>query len=145
LEITLDAAAPLILRDQVAVKAFMLAFPDDFHDRIGRLVASGELSDDEHDFFLDLLPNKGRVYTRYRAPAADEGDFYHVEVTGLGGVYLVQANEFDDKGYFDSLESAEAWIEGDWEYLRSRRTVRKAFAQPTARKGRPKTARSRRA
>ena len=37
-------------------------------------------------------------------------DFYRIDVRGLGGLYFVRANEFDDSGFFDSLDAAADWV-----------------------------------
>ena len=72
------------------------------------LPVDGEL----HDFLTELLHKEARLYVRFWG----RGDYgsYHIDIRGLGGIYLVSANEFDNAEYFSSLEDAESYIKDYW-------------------------------
>lgn len=64
------------------------------------------------DFLFDLLHNEARLYKRFTA-RGDEWNF-HIDIRGFGGVYFYGAPEYDDVGYFLSIEDAESSIIMNW-------------------------------
>ena len=110
-----------LVRDPVVIRAFKKEYPTDWKRRVERLRRSGTLDDDELVLLEDLIQNEGRDYLRFHGKGADydesdpsDVDLYAIDVVGLGGIYFVRACEFDDSGYFRSLDQAEREVGRRW-------------------------------
>lgn len=64
------------------------------------------------DLIRDSLHNDARTFSEWSAYGSF-GEF-PITVRGLGGVYFVQAPEFNDAGYFASVADAEAYVSSNW-------------------------------
>lgn len=110
----LDAVWSRVAADPVAKKALIKRFNDP--REIDRRVSAGDDSafDGEYlsDILCDLLSSEGRLYRRFMARGSEWN--YPIDIRGLGGVYFVSAPEFDEIGYFISLEDAEDAIVSHW-------------------------------
>ena len=68
---------------------------------------------DAKTLLMDVVANDARLYTRFRA-VGREDDHYHIDVRGLGGLYLVDAAEHGRSKIFWSQTEAEAWVTKNW-------------------------------
>jgi len=121
---SLADAAPLLIRDPVVLKEFRRTFID-AAQRLERIGRGDGLKDGEWTLLADTLHNDSRRYVRHWGV----GSFgkYPIEIRGLGGGYYVSAPEFDDVGYFDSVDDAESHIHSNWIDVFPGRTFRKPF------------------
>jgi len=71
-----------------------------------------EIDNVYYDFLMDIMDNSARIYTKFTAKG-DNGN-YPIYVKGLGGIYFVDASEFDNVGYFTSLNDAEDYATSNW-------------------------------
>lgn len=127
----LNAVWSRVAADPVAKKALIKRFNDP--REIDRRVSAGDDSafDGEYlsDILCDLLSSEGRLYRRFMARGSEWN--YPIDIRGLGGVYFVSAPEFDDIGYFLSLEDAEDEVISNWSgslVSKKGRTYRPPFA-----------------
>lgn len=67
---------------------------------------------DLYDTAWDAWINKSPVVEELTAEQ-DKG-VYSISIHGVPGAYFVTANEYDDKGPFDSVDEAMAFIEDEW-------------------------------
>lgn len=64
----------------------------------------GMLTPDAHDYFMDEVANQSEVVAEYECSGS--GGEFPVCVMEWRGIFWVQAPEFDDIGYFLSMEDA---------------------------------------
>jgi len=64
----------------------------------------GKLTPDAHDYFLDEVVNESEVVAEYECSGS--GGEFPACVMEWRGIFWVQAPEFDDIGYFLSMEEA---------------------------------------
>ncbi len=76
----------------------------------------GELGATVHDLLLDAIDNESNDVWDGLIPGS-EFDF-PVQVKTYGGVYYVWALEYDDVGYFLTLEDAIDYIHSSWDGVR---------------------------
>ena len=101
------SAARTLAKDAMVLRAFKRAFANEWR---ARLVAGGAPDDDEENVLLNTLANDARLYRRLWGVGPDDqayADTYHIDIKGLGGVYVVWAPEYGTTGYFLSLRSEE--------------------------------------
>ena len=79
--------------------------------RKGKL--TGALGIDVHDYLVDEIGNESRTVWNGLIPATH--DTYPVDVNEYAGVFYVWAMEYDDVGYFLSLDAAKGYVYGNWE------------------------------
>lgn len=82
------------------------------------------------DFLEDILLNNAKIYSEFEANG-DYGNF-PIYIKGLGGIYFIEALEFDKARYFIKLEDAEIYVKSDWVDLASRNAKR--YRKPIERK-----------
>ena len=76
------------------------------------------LSDEElgaHDIVHDLVHNNSVVADSLAGWSSASDDTFPINVTQFGSVFWIEAPEFDDIGYFDTLEEAKDAAEADYE------------------------------
>lgn len=62
----------------------------------------------------DLAQEHGDCVDSLEGQAADEWDYFDISIVQYGPIFYIQANEFDDIGYFDSLEEAMGVAESEF-------------------------------
>ncbi len=84
---------------------------------------TGELGLDIHIFFEDEIVEASKTVWEGVTFDPDDEDNpdtnYPVRIQEYEGVFYVWALEFDDVGYFLSLEDAKSEVFGNWEFVKS--------------------------
>ena len=101
----------------------------EFHKEYGKNVLNENIQEFVNiiDFLEYTLINNAQIYSEFEG----NGDYgtFTIYVKGLGGIYFIDAPEFDKAKYFVTLEDAESYVKSDWIDLVSRngRRYRKPF------------------
>ena len=70
--------------------------------------------EDVEDFIHDQVHQNAVCVHSIEAMAADEWDSFDIDVMHYGPLFFIQANEYDDIGFFETLEMARNQAEGEW-------------------------------
>jgi hypothetical protein len=101
----------------------------ELHKEYGKNVLNEDVQDFVNiiDFLEDTLINNAQIYSEFEGNG-DYGNF-PIYIKGLGGIYFIEAPEFEKERYFIKLEDAEVYVKSDWIDLVSRnaRRYRKPF------------------
>jgi hypothetical protein len=93
-------------------------FGDQDFEAALRAMRNGQLSErlgaEAHDFFADEIPNEGATHWSGSVQWGD-GECFGTQVRGLGGVYFVSSVDWENTGYFLSVEDAVSWIHDIWD------------------------------
>jgi hypothetical protein len=87
---------------------------------IVKMKAGESLSDEElgaHDTIHDLVHNDSIVAYSLEGWSSACNDTFPINVMQFGSVFWIEAPEFDDIGYFDTLEEAKDAAEFNYEPL----------------------------
>jgi hypothetical protein len=85
---------------------------------IAKLNAGEPLSNEElgaHDIINDLVRNDSVMVDSLAGWRSAYNDTFSIDVMQFGSVFWVEAQEFDDIGYFDTLEKAKDAAEFNYE------------------------------
>jgi hypothetical protein len=85
---------------------------------IAKMKAGESLSDEElgaHDIIHDLVHNNSVVADSLAGRSRACNDTFPINVMQFGSVFWIEAPEFDDIGYFDTLEEAKDAAEFNYE------------------------------
>ena len=85
---------------------------------IAKMNAGETLSDEElgaHDIIHDLVHNNSVVADSLAGWSSASDDTFPINVMQFGSVFWIEAQEFDDIGYFDTLEEAKDAAEANYE------------------------------
>lgn len=122
---------PYLVDDDLVIKEIKKEFKNNIADVLNSIKNTDYLEIDGVycDFLMDVMNNSARIYTKFTAKG-DNGN-YPIYVRGLGGIYFVDALEFDNVGYFTSLSDAEDYATSNWFHLASLkgRRYRNAFVR----------------
>lgn len=67
--------------------------------------SDGYLTPEAYDFFIDEVDNESEIIESLKCYG--DGDIFYVNIMCWEGIYWVQANEFDDIGYFIDYRHAK--------------------------------------
>ena len=81
--------------------------------KVGRVLSNEELG--AHDTIHDLVHNSSVVADTLAGWSSACDDTFSINVMQFGSVFWIEAPEFDDIGYFDTLEDAKAAAEANYE------------------------------
>jgi len=85
---------------------------------IAKMEADESLSDEElgvHDIIHDIVHNNSVVTDSLAGWSSADNDTFPINVMQFGSVFWIEAPEFDDIGYFDTLEEAKDAAEFNYE------------------------------
>jgi hypothetical protein len=82
---------------------------------IAKMKAGESLSDEAHNVILDLVHNDAVEADSLAGWSSSCNDTFPINVMQFGSVFWIAAPEFDDIGYFDTLEEAQAAAEANYE------------------------------
>lgn len=123
----LAAFYPLLASDSRIRTALEGEFAEATPGIIAKLSSGEALSESElggEDTIHDLVMNESEVEASIEALGA--GVFF-INILSFGGIFWVQAPEFDDIGYFETLEEAIAEAETEFEgFISEFKNMRKA-------------------
>ncbi|NCC04607.1 MAG: hypothetical protein EOM37_11340 [Proteobacteria bacterium] len=121
-----DDIYPYLVDDDLVIKEIRKQFKNNIVDVVYSIKNTNYLEIDNayYDFLMDIMDNSARIYTEFTANG-DDGN-YPIYVRGLGGIYFVDATEFDNVGYFISLNDAEDYVRADFNL--SSRSERRYFS-----------------
>jgi hypothetical protein len=83
---------------------------------LSKLTSQEPLVEEElsaHDIVVDLIHNHSEV--EHSLTGLGSAGEFPINIMRFGTVYWIEAPEFDDIGYFDSVESARQCAEGNYE------------------------------
>jgi hypothetical protein len=110
---TLEQVAPKLARSIIARKAIREEFGVAKAERMFAKMKAADFEGPDgyaaHNFLVDQVPNAGKVV--WEALFEDE---WPISVICYGGVYLIQAVDHDDIGYFDDKDDAVDHARGNW-------------------------------
>ena len=89
-------------------------------DIVAKMKAAEPLSDEElgaHDTIYDLIRNNSVVADSLAGLSSAAADTFGINIMQFGSVFWIEAMEFDDIGYFDTLEDAKEAAEANYEPL----------------------------
>lgn len=109
--LAIEEVSKYLIRDSL-VRAKLAKHYKDRAPRILKMIAAGDPCVGAGTFFKDLMDNDARLYKRFIAKGSHGN--YHIDIKGLGGVYVYSAPEFDVIGYFLSIDDASEAIVANW-------------------------------
>jgi hypothetical protein len=113
----LDSFFPAFAKLALVRSALQKHFQKEAAGILKKLSAKLPLEGDElaaHDIIHDLVMNESEAADAIEALGSYE-DTFSIVIMKFGSVYWVQAAEFDDVGYFDTIEKAKAFAESNFE------------------------------
>ena len=85
-------------------------------------ILTGDLGAEIHDFFLDEIENEAKTVWKgiiYNPDDEDNPDtWFSVGINEYYGVFYVWAIDYDNFGYFLSLEDAKSFAFGNWDNVK---------------------------
>jgi hypothetical protein len=106
----LESFFPSLAALPVVQTALRDEFGKDGSAIIAKMKAGESLSDEKlgaHDIILDLVHNNSDVADSLAGWSSAYDDTFPINVMQFGSVFWIEAEEFDDIGYFDTLEEAK--------------------------------------